>query len=100
MADRAARDRAMTLQCRPRMSVAVQAKIMKPCLDPDFEIRARATVTKDAGIEPASIGIVVMADETIDGRVLAVVEVQRQRLRARQQRFAERNEGAAWNEQT
>ncbi len=73
---------------------------MKPCLDPELEIRARTTVAKDAGIEPASIGIVMMADETVDGRVFAVVEVQRQRLGARHQRFAEGYEGAAWNERT
>ena len=90
----------MTLQGRPRMSVTVEAKIMKPCLDPDLEIRARTAVAKDAGIEPASIGIVVMAHQAIDGRVFAVVEVQRRHLRARQQRFAERHEGTAWNERT
>jgi hypothetical protein len=82
------------------MSVTVEAKIMKPRLDPDLEIRARATVTKDAGIEPASIGIVVMADQAVDGGVFTVIEVQRQRLGARQQRFAERDEGAAWNQRT
>ena len=73
---------------------------MKPCLDSDLEIRARATVAKDAGIEPASVGIVMVADQAVDGRVFAVVEVQRQHLRARQQRFAERDQGAAWNERT
>ena len=73
---------------------------MKPCLDPDFDIRARAAVTKDAGVEPASIGIVVMADQAVDGGVFTVIEVQRQRPSPRQQRFAERDEGAAWNERT
>ena len=73
---------------------------MKPCLDPDFEIRARAAVAKDTGIEPAPIRIVMVADQTVDGRVFAVVEVQWQHLRARQQRFAERDQGAAWNERT
>ena len=73
---------------------------MKPGLDPDLEIGACAAVAKDAGVEPASIGIVVMADEAVDGRVFAVIEVQWQRLGARQQRFAEREEGAAWNERT
>ena len=90
----------MTLQCRPRVSVTVEAKIMKPCLDADLEIRARAAVTKDARIEPSTIGIVMMADQAVDGGVLTVIEVQRQHLRARQQRFAERDEGAARNEQT
>jgi len=33
----------------------------------------------DAGIEPAAIGIVVVADQTIDGDVLAVIEIERQR---------------------
>jgi hypothetical protein len=80
------------------MSVTVQAKIMKPCLGSDLEIGARATVAKDAGIEPAPIGIVMVADQAIDGRVFAMVEVQRQRLGPRHQRFAERDEGAAWNE--
>ena len=73
---------------------------MKPCLDADLEIRARAAVAKDAGIESASIGIVMVADQAVDGRVFAVVEVQRQHLRAGQQRFAERDQGAAWNERT
>ena len=73
---------------------------MKPCLDPGLEIGARAAVAIDAGIEAASIGIVMMADQTVDGSVFAVVEVQRQRLGARQQRFAEREEGASWNERT
>ena len=73
---------------------------MKPCLDPDLEIRARAAVAKDTGIEPAPIRVIMVADQAVDGRMLAVVEVQRQRLGARQQRFAERDEGAAWNERT
>ena len=73
---------------------------MKSCLDPDLEIRARAAVAEDTGIESAPIRIVVVADQAVDGGVLAVVEVQRQRLHARQQRFAERDAGAAWHERT
>src|SRR5260370_27925020 len=82
------------------MRVTDEAKIMKPCLGSDLEIGARATVAKDAGIEPAPIGIVMVADQAVDGRVFAVVEVQRQRLGTRQQRFAQRDQGAAWNERT
>jgi len=100
MADSTARDRAVTRQRRPRMSVTVEAKIMKPCLDPDLEIGARAAVAKNAGIEPPSIGIVMVADQTVDGRVFSMVEVQGQRLRTRQQRFTQRDECAARNERT
>ena len=85
----------MTRETRLRIAMAVKAKTMKPRLDCDLDLGAAAAMTMDAGIEPAAIGIVMVANETIDGHMFAVIEIQRQRLFAGQQRFTQRESCAA-----
>ena len=74
------RDGAMTREPRFGVAVAVETKAMKPRLHSDLEICAAAAMTMNAGVEAAAIGVVVVAGKTVDRHVLAVIEVQRQRL--------------------
>lgn len=84
MAEFAARHRAMTRKTRLGIAVAVKTKTMKPRLHSDLEIRPRAAMTMNAGVEPAAIGVVMVADKTVDGYMFAMVEVQGQRRGAAQ----------------
>jgi hypothetical protein len=88
----------MTLELRLGIAVAVKTKAVKSCLYSDLEIRADTAMTVDAAVEAAAIGIVMVADKTVDGRMFAVIEIQRQRLTARQQGFTERDARAARDE--
>ncbi len=88
----------MACQPRPWVAVTLETKTMKPRLDRDLDVGRAVAVTMDAGIEPAAIGIVVVTDQTVDGDVLAVIEIERQRLRTAQQRFAQREACAARDE--
>ena len=88
----------MTRETRLRIAMAVKAKTMKPRLDCDLNLGAAAAMTMDAGIEAAAIGIVMVADKTVDGHMFAVIEIQRQRVRAAQQRFTQRQSCAARDE--
>ena len=88
----------MTRETRLGIAVAVEAKTMKPRFHSDLKIGARATMTMDAGVESAAIGIVVVADKTVDGNMFAVIEVQWQCLRTTQQRFAQSEAGSARDE--
>ena len=88
----------MPMQGRIGIAVAVQAKAVEPRFDSDFEIGAVAAMAMDAAVEAAAIDIVMVADQAIDGRMFAMIEVQRQHPCARQQRFTERDVGAAGDE--
>ena len=71
---------------------------MESRLDSELEIGPFAAMAVDAGVESTSIGVVVMAPEAIDGDMLAMIEVQRQRLRAPHERFTQRDISAARDE--
>jgi hypothetical protein len=88
----------MALQRRRGIAVAVEAKGVESRLHSELQIGAAAAMAMDAVVEPSAIRIVVVARQTIDGRVLAMIEVQRQRVGAAQQRFAQLGAGAARNE--
>src|SRR3984957_3965790 len=88
----------MTRETRLGMAVTVEAEVMESRLDGDLDVGCAAAMAMDAGIETAAIGIVMVADETVDGHVLAVIEIQRQRLRTAQQRFAQREARTARDE--
>ena len=94
------RDRPMTREPRLGMAVTVEAEVMESRLDRDLDVGRAAAMAMDAGIEPAAIGIVMVADETVDGHVLAVIEIQRQRLRTAQQRFTQREACTARDERS
>ena len=98
MTDHTARDGTMTRETRLGVAVAVETKTMKPRFHSDLKIGARTTMTMDAGVESAAIGIVVVADKTVDGNMSAVIEVQWQRLCAAQQRFTESEAGSTPDE--
>src|ERR1700722_15848377 len=98
MAGLAAGDRAMTLQGRRGIAVAVEAESMKSRLHSELQIGTAAAMAMDAAIEAPAVRIVVVASQTIDGRVLAMIEVQRQRLGAAQQRLAQLPAGGAGGE--
>lgn len=85
----------MTLEPRRRVAVAVQTKAVKARLHTDFQIRAGAAMTLDTGVGSEAIGIVVVAGQTVDGRMLGMIEVQGQPFRTAQHRFTERDAGAA-----
>jgi hypothetical protein len=72
----------MAWKARLGIAMAVKTKTMKPRLDRDLEIRTRAAMTMDARIEAAAIRIIMVADQTVHGHVLAMVKIQRQRLSA------------------
>src|SRR6202789_1683311 len=95
---RTARDRTMAVQGRIGIAVAVQAKAMKPRFDSDFEVGAVAAMAMDAAVESSAIDVVMVADQTIDGCMFGMIEVQRQHLCSRQQRFTERDVGTAGDE--
>ena len=78
--------------------MAVQAKAVEPRFDSDFEIGAVAAMTMDAAVESSAIDVVMVADQAIHGRMFAMIEIQRQHLCSRQQRFTERDVGAAGDE--
>src|ERR1700722_7711457 len=90
----------MTRETRLGMAVTVEAEVMESRLDGDLDVGCAAAMAMDAGIETAAIGIVMVADETVDGHVLAVIEIQRQRLRTAQQRFTQREACAARDERS
>src|ERR1700680_1923694 len=71
---------------------------MKPRLHSDLDAGTAAAMTMDAGIEPAAIGIVMVADKTVDGHMFAVIEIQRQRFYAAHERFTQRESCAARDE--
>jgi hypothetical protein len=68
----------MTVQGRIGIAMAVQAKAVEPRFDSDFEIGSVAAVAMDAAVESSAIDIVMVADQAIDGRMFAMIEVQRQ----------------------
>ena len=80
------------------VAVAVQAEAMEACFDSDFEIGAVAAMAVDATVEPSAIGIIMVAGQAIDGRMLGMIEVQRQHLCTRQQRLTKCDVGAADDE--
>ena len=90
----------MTREPRLGMAVTVEAEVMESRLDCDLDVGGAAAMAMDAGIEPAAIGIVVVADEAVDGHVLAVIEIQRQCLRTAQQRFTQREACTARDERS
>ena len=97
MAGFAARYRAVPQKARFRVTVAVEAKAVEPRFDPDLEVRAFAAMTMDAGVEAAPIRVIMVAEQAIDGDMLAMIEIQGQRLGAPQRRFTERNLRATGN---
>jgi len=88
----------MALQGRIGVAVAAQAEAMEACFDSDFEIGAVAAMAMDAAVEPSAIGIVMVAGQTVDGRMLGMIEVQGQHLCTGQQRLTECDVGAADDE--
>ena len=90
----------MAVQGRIGVAVAVQAVAMEACFDSDFEIGAVAAMAMDAAVEPSAIGIVMVAGQAVDGRMLGMIEVQRQHLCTRQQRLTKCDVGAADDERT
>ena len=80
--------------------MAGETKNVKPRLDSDLQIRARAAMTLDASLGAEAVGIVMMADQAVDRRVVAMIEVQRQPLCTAQHRFAECDAGATRYEST
>ena len=70
----------MAREPRFGVAVAVETKAVKPGLHSDFEIRADAAMTMNTGVEPAAIGVVMVAGKTVDCYMLAMIEVERQRL--------------------
>ena len=71
---------------------------MEACFDSDFEIGAVAAMAMDAAVGPSAIRIVMVAGQAVDGRMLGVIEVQRQHLCTRQQRLTKCDVGAADDE--
>jgi len=100
MAQLTTRDRTVAREPRLGMAVTVEAEAVESRLDRDLDVGRAAAMTMDAGIEAAAIGIVMVADEAVDGHVLAVIEIQRQRLRTAQQRFAQREACTARDERS
>src|SRR5579863_8097099 len=100
MAQLTSGDRPMTRETRLGMAVTVEAEVMESRLDRDLDVGRAAAMTMDAGIEPPAVGIGMVADEAVDGHVLAVIEIQRQRLRTAQQRVAQREACTARDERS
>jgi hypothetical protein len=71
------------------MAMAVEAKGMESRLDSLLEIRPAAAVALHAQSPTPSVGVVVMADQTVDHAVLAVRKIERDGIPAMQQRFAQ-----------
>ena len=58
--------------------MAVETKGVKSRFYSDFEVGALAAMTVDAGVEAAPVRVIMVAGQTVNGGVLAVIEVQRQ----------------------
>jgi hypothetical protein len=69
-------------QRRIRSAMTIETKRVKSCLYSNLEVGALAAMTMDAGVETAAVRIVVVAGETVHGRMLSMIEIQGQSHRA------------------
>jgi hypothetical protein len=74
--------------------MTVETKRVKSGFYSDFEVGTLAAMTMDAGVEAAAVGIVMVAGETVHGRMFTVIEIQGQSHRASQQGFPKSHVGA------
>jgi hypothetical protein len=86
----------MTLECRRRMPVTVKAETVESGLDAFFEIRSAAAMARNTPVEATSISVVVMAFQAIDGKVLAVREVEGQGICTTDERLTQRTDCRAY----
>ena len=75
--------------------MAFETKGMESRFHAELNLGAAAAMTIDAVVEPSAIGKIMMASQTIDGCVLAVIKVQRQCVSAAKQGFAQLSEAVA-----
>jgi hypothetical protein len=68
---------------------------MESGLDAFFEIRSAAAMTPNTPVEAPSISIVVVAFQAIDGRVLAVREVEEDGIFTTDERLTQRSDCGA-----
>ena len=90
VAHRTARHRTMPLERGIGMTMAVEAKPVKPGLDALSKVGARASVAGDAGFHASPVGVVVMTGQAIDRSMLVVREVEREGARAPHERLPQR----------
>ncbi len=77
MAAHATGNRPMFLEARVGVTMAFEAKSVKPRLQAYLQISAAAPMTTDAGVHAASVRKIVVTDQTIDGDVRGVRKVER-----------------------
>jgi len=63
-------------QRRIRSAMAIETKRVKSRFYSDFEVCALAPMTVDTGVKAAAVRVVMVARQTVHGRVLTVIEVQ------------------------
>ncbi len=62
------------------MAMTIETEAMEARLDADLDVRRRAAMAMQAAIEPAPVGVVMMAGQAVDLRMFAMLEVQGQHL--------------------
>ena len=85
----------MALECRRRMSVTVKTETVESGLDAFFEIRSAAAMARNTPLEATSISVVVVAFQAIDGKVLAVREVEGNGICTTEERLTQRSDCGA-----
>jgi hypothetical protein len=79
----------VAFEFRVRVPVAVKAEAVEPRFRSFLEIRAMAAMTPDAGIEARLIDVIVVTEQTVDGRVLVMRKVEGQGRRTMKHGLAE-----------